>query len=238
MDVNKQLDFPAFQSFPDHVLHSEDLWRSFPRRLQPLPIEIMPAQASSVITSNHSIRVKHRHNLENILVSQTARFWLLAHEKIDDAFHYKGSIRLARMDSWAEYDSRPFGDVILWAFQICDDKHIESITCDWPCELGSLEAILRCGWIADSVEMVEHVRISIGVAVCYINYIVIIYKFDLETERVRSLLISRYLLDLLLSHKVLDIMAASIPTVACRLHILLWIDEWLHPLAVRGIWFA
>ena len=86
--------------------------------------------------------------------------------------------------------------------------------------------------------MIEHVRISIRVAVSYVDHIVIIYKLDLEAQCVRRLLISRYLLDLLLRHEILYVVAASVPSVACRLHILFRVDQWFHSLAVRRIRFA
>lgn len=198
----------------------------------------MTSQAGSIVSSNDSIRVEHGHDFENIPVSEKSCFWFVTHEKVDDAFHYEWSIRLTRMYSWTQNDCRPLSDIILRTFQIGYDEHIERISSYTSRQLRPLEPIFGGSWIANSVQMIEQIRICVWIAVGDVDGVQVVDELDLETQRVCCLFIAWYLLYLLLRHEILYIMSAPIPSIPCRLYILLRIDERFHPLAIWGIRFA
>jgi len=103
----------ALECFPDHLFHGIDLGAQFSVWILPLPIKVKPCQAASVVSNNHSIWIKHRHNLEHKSISKDFRFSFVAHDELEKALHYKAGIRLAWVNSTTNNNALSFSDRVL-----------------------------------------------------------------------------------------------------------------------------
>ena len=63
--------------------------------LVPSSVEVHPQGVTSVVTSNHSVRVKHRNNLEDELLSEELGLFGLGQDEIDEALNQKRRVTLA-----------------------------------------------------------------------------------------------------------------------------------------------
>lgn len=70
VDIDEEVNLAALESLLDHVLHAVDLRRDAHVWVQPLPVEVISTKAASIIADDHTIRVEHRDNLENVLFAQ------------------------------------------------------------------------------------------------------------------------------------------------------------------------
>jgi hypothetical protein len=78
-----------------------------------LPIEIMAAQAASVVANYYSIRVEHGDNFKNKSFSKNPRGFLITDEVLDEALHDEAAVRLSWVDPATQNDALAFGDGIL-----------------------------------------------------------------------------------------------------------------------------
>jgi hypothetical protein len=63
--------------------------------LVPPSVEVHPQGVASVIPSNHSVRVQHRNNLEDELLSEELGLFGLGQDEIDEALNQKRRVTLA-----------------------------------------------------------------------------------------------------------------------------------------------
>lgn len=71
MEITEEEDGSGLQSFPDHVFHRVHFWEKLLRRRDPLTVQVvLRVGRASVVAYHHSVRVKHRHYLEDKFVSK------------------------------------------------------------------------------------------------------------------------------------------------------------------------
>ena len=70
--------------------------------LAPSSVEIHPQGVTSVVPSNHSVRVKHRDNLEDELLSEELGLFGLGQDEIDEALNQKRGVTLPWMHTAGE----------------------------------------------------------------------------------------------------------------------------------------
>eukprot|EP00356_Strombidium_inclinatum_P013872 CAMPEP_0170497566 /NCGR_PEP_ID=MMETSP0208-20121228/25058_1 /TAXON_ID=197538 /ORGANISM="Strombidium inclinatum, Strain S3" /LENGTH=90 /DNA_ID=CAMNT_0010774421 /DNA_START=2323 /DNA_END=2595 /DNA_ORIENTATION=+ len=87
MDVHEQFNLAALQRLSNHVLHAEDLRRVPETGAHPLSIQVVATEAASVVANNDAVRVQHRNNFEDELVSKDQGLELVTHEEFDCTFH-------------------------------------------------------------------------------------------------------------------------------------------------------
>lgn len=65
MHIAVQCDLALPVRVPDQLLRMVDRWVQEPVWCQPLTVEVTPQQGASVVTVDDTIRVQHRHHLED-----------------------------------------------------------------------------------------------------------------------------------------------------------------------------
>jgi hypothetical protein len=70
--------------------------------LVPASIEVDPQGVASVVPSNHSVRIKHRDNLEDELLSEELGLFGLSQDEIDEALNQKRGITLSWVNTAGE----------------------------------------------------------------------------------------------------------------------------------------
>jgi hypothetical protein len=129
VNVYKEVDLSALESFTDHLLHGVDLSAQFGVRILPLPIQVEPCQTASVVSHYNSVRVKHRDYFEHKSVSKNFGFSFVTDDKLKKAFHYEASIRLPRVNSTADNYALPFSDGVLTRCEISNYEHFTCVAC-------------------------------------------------------------------------------------------------------------
>ena len=87
MNINKEVNLSALERLFDHVLHAVYLWRDTHIRVQPLPVEVIAAEAASVISDDYTVGIQHGYYLKNIFFTQQDGFRFITHEELDYAFY-------------------------------------------------------------------------------------------------------------------------------------------------------
>lgn len=121
VDVHEQVYLSTFKCLFNHFFEIVNLRGNCLGWVQPLPVQIVPTEAAAVVANNDSIGVEHGYDLKHIFVPEGDCLLLIAHEKVDDALHNKGSLAFSRMDSGTDYNGRSLSNLILGTFQICYD---------------------------------------------------------------------------------------------------------------------
>lgn len=94
----------AFQRTLHHELRVVVDWVEFWRWADPLSIEVVAHERTSVVTDNNAVRIQHWHNLEDKSAAQELSMVVIANEKVYDTIHEPGCIGLTRMHSGGQDD--------------------------------------------------------------------------------------------------------------------------------------
>ena len=93
------------------VVHGDQLFGEVyrrvqqPTRIRPPSVQIRPYKIAAVVPSNHSIRIEHRHNLEDESLSQQlCLLVILLKQKLDGTVYQKLGRALSRMHSGGQED--------------------------------------------------------------------------------------------------------------------------------------
>jgi hypothetical protein len=105
MNVGKELYCPI------DVQHLHELFRVINGGMQdltwidPPSVEVDSKEGGSIISIDNAIRVKHRDDLENVVLSQDLRLSVVAGQEFDNAFHNKAGVSLSWVDSGGDDNS-------------------------------------------------------------------------------------------------------------------------------------
>ena len=74
------------------------------RGTDPLTVQILAHQRTSVVSNDDTIGVEHGHNLEDECAPEELRLVIVAHQKVNHAIHHVRGIGLARVHPRREDD--------------------------------------------------------------------------------------------------------------------------------------
>jgi hypothetical protein len=77
MEVTEEKYFPGLLSFFHHELRMIIDWIKFGAGANPLPIEILTYERTSIVANDDTIWVQHRYNFENESISQILGFFIV-----------------------------------------------------------------------------------------------------------------------------------------------------------------
>lgn len=233
MEICVHVDHSVFLSLRDHLLGSHNFW-SVGRRVSPLPVQIEASQAGPLVSVDDSVRVQHRHDLEDEVVSQelSTLTFLLKEEVHCSLEHVRGN-GFARVSTSRNHDRFSPGQLLLAAIVIRNNQLWTIVACNGLAEhtLPGKHRVLRCAHLG--LQIVHQVSVCVWVAVCDVHLVSIVVEDDFEGQR---RLVARNAIRL--EHmvlEVLDIEPIAIPSDVGGLGQRRRVKERLHALLVLAV---
>lgn len=128
VEVTKEKDVPAFKGFPHHQLGVVVDWEELTAGSYPLPVKVLPTQAASVVTNNHTIWVKHRNYFENVGAAKKLSLYVITDEEFKHSVHNVRGIGFAWMDPACKDDGLPSGYSLWSRCEISDNEHLNIVS--------------------------------------------------------------------------------------------------------------
>lgn len=145
--------------------------------------------------------------------------------------HHKASIWLAWVHSGRKYNRSSHCNLFWPAKEVGYNDHFAIVT--GQCLSQNSFSDFVFGLIgAQSLEQLAVIWVSVGITVCNVHFIIVVFHSQLERQRVVRA--SSFFLHCIL--KVSDIVSFSVPTqsswFAC---FFIWVHEWFLPLVIRAV---
>lgn len=112
MDITVEEDVARLKRLPHHHFGRAILRALLHRGRNPLAVQIKATQRGPIVANKASVRVQHRDDFKDEIISQVLGVIVIAHQELQDAFNDETSVRLTRMYPRRDDDSSTHSDVL------------------------------------------------------------------------------------------------------------------------------
>lgn len=207
----------------------------FLARFYPLAIQVHPCQIAARVTVNDTVRVEHRHDLKDKVVSQDSGTKRRAYKVIYHALHHVRSACFSWMHAGRDYNTPPLTKLLHSIHsrrsEARDNEHIHVVTGECLTKDLPSKTQLLSGIGLKSIQISLQVTECIGVTVCEVHGVTLVWELHRERQ---SVIVS---LSLAL-HGILvvtNVAAGAVPSLTKFARLDLRIHQWLHPVVVQAI---
>ena len=196
------------------------------RGVLPPSVQIAASKWASVISVDHTIRVKHGNNFEDKVVSEVLSLFCIADQEVNHTFHHPTAIWFAWMHSCTYDDSFLLGSWIAIIWSGCDSQVVASVTSQGTTQNVSRDIVQFL--LLYLLDVVHQIRIGVRLGVSKEDGIIIVLKVVREGEGVIASLIVRHLLPPIVVLEITYVFPGAVPTELLLLKFLLRISQDFH----------
>lgn len=166
-----------------HQLCVVVLGEELTRTTNPLSVHICSHQAASVVAHDHTVWILHRYYFEYESVSQELCLLWITDQEINYAIHHPARISFARVHSCRQDCRLPNCYILGVGGKVRDNKHVNIVASEGLAK-DSFAYLILVLEAAPLLDILNQVCVCIGITMCEVNCIVIMFEFKFEGERV------------------------------------------------------
>jgi hypothetical protein len=183
MEVTVHVDVPAVQGLLHHRFDCKALDELLRVGVYVLSVEVETGKGAAVVTDDHTVGIQHRDDLEYKFVSQFFGLEVVSDYVVNQAFHDPTSVSFSWMYPSSQDNRWSLGYQLRLCFEISHDDHIAVISSKGFTERRPSDPVFVLD-LTDLLQVFLAIGVSVGVAVGYIDLIIVVFKVHFETQAV------------------------------------------------------
>lgn len=237
MQVAVKYAFPLFGKLPYKLLDIENNRVDLLRRILVPTVEVLATERAAVVAVDDAVHVDHWYDLEDEVLAEDARFYGVADEEFDYAFHHPGGVTLARMYSCTDEDTllgKSLGTLRILVLA-GDRDHVAAIASQCPTQSCPLKKALGRRVLLNPRQVILKVCVSVWKAMSEKLGVVVhcnrVHKCQC-VEPPRELDIAILLEAILM---VIDVLTNTVPSHTLNVFDFCGVAQYLHSVVVERV---